>query len=125
MKLTNYQIYIATQTLEQAFQNNSNNIIPIKLGFYLSKNLNELKKLYNEIEESRNNIIITYGEVDIEDPTKINFTDEKRDIANAEIQTLFSLEQEVNLYEFTISDIEDLKLELNQINSLLFLIKEQ
>ena len=56
MKLYNYEIYEITIALIDAFQNQSSQILPIKLNYYIKKNLSNLRNISFQIEQCKKEI---------------------------------------------------------------------
>lgn len=121
MKLTNNQIYIYATELAAAF-NDSTQIFPVKVNFYLQKNKNTLITMAQDIEKARMDLLSQYGSLDSEN-NKFTIDPDKVAIASKELENLFSLEQEVNIYKVNIDDFGDsLSLTAGQMEALLFMI---
>lgn len=121
MKLTNNEIYTYATTLAAAFQD-SNQKLPIKVNFYLQKNKETLLAMAQDIEKSRIELLSNYGELDAES-NRFTIYPDKMDVAAKELQDLFDLEQEVNIYKVNIDSFgDDLSLTTGQMEALLFMI---
>lgn len=121
MKLTNNQIYTYATDLVAAFQDSTQKL-PIKVNFYLQKNKETLLTLAQDIEKARMNLLNQYGELDNE-TNRFTIAPENIDIATRELEDLFSLEQEVNIYTVNIDNFgDDLSLTTGQMEALLFMI---
>ena len=122
MLLKNSEIYnIATKLLEH-FQDNQQTL-PIKLNFYLQKNMNTLVELAKEIETARQQLIQRYGKQG-ENATEYFIPPENIELLTQENNDLFNLEQEVNLYTISINELNDsLELTMGQINALMFMLE--
>lgn len=120
MKLTNYEIYIYSQNLENAFTE-KNQYLPVKLNFCILRNAQTLSSLAKEIEEARVNIVYQYGE--IQEDGNIKVPEDKIAIANQEIEDLFSIEQEVNILKVDIESFGDLQLSIEQMNAIMFMVE--
>ena len=123
MKMTNNEIYAFASALQEEFNLNSSLIIPVKVNFYLQKNINMLLNLAREIDSLRINLGVKYGELDMETQSYI-ISDDKRQLVQEELTSLGSLEQEVTLYTFKLKDIENLELTIKQMNLLMNMIEE-
>lgn len=123
MKLTNNQIYIFANALIKEF-NNDTQQLPIKANFYLVKNKNVLIGLVQEIEQSRNALLEKYGEIS-EDKTKYNIPKENSEIVCKEMEDLFQLTQEVDIYKISLKDLGDNTLTISQMEALMFMIEEE
>lgn len=122
MKLNNRDIFNYYQKLESAF-NVDNKYFPAKINFYIQKNKNILYNLSLLIEQTKNSIAQQYGLYQEEsDSYFIPF--EQRSIAQQELSDLMNIEQEVNILQLTFNDIEQLEFTPNQMEAILFMIKE-
>ena len=122
MKLTNNKIYSYANALLQEFSGSADLKLPIKINFYLQKNMQLLKTLALEIENSRLEIIKNYGEL-TEDGVSYVIPREKAEDAQRDLKDLFALEQEVQIYTININDLSnDLVLSMSQMEALMFMI---
>lgn len=122
MKFTNQAIYDYAIALNEAF-NDSTQRLPIKVNFYLQKNKTALVTLAQDIENERMNIIRTYGKPSTEDESQ--YIIEKEDIPKVqkELNDLFSLEQDVNIYAIKLEAFDDnLSLTTGQMEAIMFMI---
>lgn len=123
MKLTNLQIYNYASNLLEEFSNSAELKLPVKVNFYLQKNLLTLKNLATEIEESRLNIVQEYGQIN-EDGTSYFIPNENIEKAQQELNDLFALEQEVQIYMIKLDSFnDDILLSMSQMESLMFMIE--
>lgn len=121
MKLTNNQIYTYATDLATAFQDTEQKL-PVKINFYLQKNKNLLIQLAQDIEKNRIDLLSQYGALD-EETNRFILDPDKIDIASKELNDLFNLEQEVNIYTVKIDNFGDeLSLTTGQMEALLFMI---
>lgn len=121
MKLTNNQIYTYATELTAAFQD-FNQTLPVKVNFYLQKNKETLLSLAQDIEKARMDLLSQYGSLD-QESNRFVINDDKIAIASKELEDLFNLEQEVNIYKVNIDAFgDDLALTTGQMNALLFMI---
>ena len=124
MKLTNQLIYLYASALGEAFQD-SKLILPVKINFYLQKNITTLIALMEEIENERMAIIKNYGTLN-EDGQSYTIPQDKLEIAQKELNDLLALEQEVQIYKVKLSHFgDDLKLTTGQMNALMFMIEDE
>ena len=123
MKLSNQQIYYYTQNLHNNFGISCELTLPIKINFFLQKNITVLSGLAQEIEKARINIAKTHGTIN-EDGNAYTIPLEAQTVVNTELQELFLLEQEVPLYTFKLEDFEGLEFTFAQMNALMFMIEE-
>lgn len=121
MKLTNNEIYIYAQNLMMAFDDKEQKL-PIKISFYLQKNKNTLLQLAQDIEQSRLDIAKTYGELD-EESSQYIIPPEKMEEASKELNDLFNLEQDVQIYTINIDSFgDDLTITTAQMEAIMFMI---
>lgn len=121
MKLTNNQIYNYATELAAAFQD-SEQKLPIRVNFYLQKNKETLLALAQDIEKARLDLLNNYGTLDNEN-NRFTLDPDKIEIASKELEELFNLEQEVNIYKVSIDNFgDDIVLTTGQMEALLFMI---
>ena len=117
---TNSQIYELAVALQSQFSDGSL-VLPIKINFYLQKNKNTLYNLATEIENARLEILKKYGTLG--ENNEYQFTEENSKIASAELEELYGLEQEVDVYMVDIDAFGDnLELSQRQMTTLMFMI---
>ena len=120
VKMNNGMIYQYALALSEALSDNDLQM-PVAVIFSIEKNKQTLMAVAQDVEKYRMDIIKKYGkEVD----GNYNVPQDKIEIANKELQDLFSIEQEVNIYKFNIEDLGDIKLTSNQMNAILFMIED-
>ena len=121
MKLTNQQIYNYANALVNAFQDGEQTL-PIKINFYLQKNKKTLVDLAMDIEQTRTTIAQTYGTL-TEDGSKFEIPSENIEVASKELEDLFSLEQDVQIYTINIDSLsDDLAMTTSQMEAIMFMI---
>lgn len=121
MKLTNQEIYNYALSLNEAFKDNEQKL-PVKINFYLQKNKTFLINLAQDIEMTRMDIIRNYGVLS-EDGAQYIISKEKVEEAQKELNDLFSLEQEVNIYTINIDSLnDDITLTTGQMEAIMFMI---
>ena len=121
MKLTNNQIYTYATDLAAAFTDSTQKL-PIKINFYLQKNKETLINMAQDIEKSRMDLLQQYGELETE-TNRFVIAPDKIAIASKELEDLFALEQEVNIYKVDIEAFgDDLTLTTGQMEALMFMI---
>lgn len=121
MTLTNNEIYMHTRQLMDAFQDGEQKL-PIKINFYLQKNKNTLLALAQDIEKSRLEIAQNFGTLDDAGEQYV-IPNDKLAAASKELEDLFNLEQEVDIYRISIDSLSnDLMLSAAQMEALMFMI---
>ena len=121
MKMTNNEIYMHANALMNAFTD-ADQKLPIKVSFYLQKNKTTLIALAQDIEKSRIEIAQNYGELN-ETGDQYVIAADKMEAAAKELEDLFGLEQEVNIYKINIDSLsDDLVMTSAQMEALMFMI---
>ena len=121
MKLTNNQIYNYAIELQKNFQDEAQKL-PIKINFYLQKNKNTLLELAQNIEQARTSIVQNYGELNV-DTAQYVVPPEKVAEVSKELEDLFALEQEVQIYTISIDTFpEDMSFTSGQMQAIMFMI---
>lgn len=122
MKITNNNIYNYATNLLTEF-NTPSQQLPIKINFYLQKNIQTLRPLAQEIEQARQEIIRQYGILQPDSET-YKIPEDKISIVQKELVDLLNLEQEVQIYTVKIDDLDkDLMLSMGQMEALMFMIE--
>jgi predicted nucleic acid-binding Zn-ribbon protein len=121
MKLTNNEIYTYARVLMETFQDGEQKF-PIKVNFYLQKNKTTLLALAQDIEKARLEIAQNYGELN-ETGEQYIIPNDKMAEATKELEDLFNLEQEVQIYKINIDSFsDDMMLTAAQMEALMFMI---
>lgn len=121
--MTNNEIYNIAVSLAESVAN-ENLTLPIKVNFYLQKNISAILAIAEDLEKSRNELLTRYGTIDEKTGT-YKFEDEKLEIANKELTDLFNLTQEVPIYEISLDDFGDVQLDAKQIKAISYMIKDE
>ena len=122
ISLRNGEIFSVALILKELVES-SEIILPIKASFYLQKNKAAFLELAQEIETTRNEIFAKYGTLN-EDGTGYNFDESVIANANAELEDLLTLTQDVDVYMINIDDFKDIKLNNQQMSALMLMIDE-
>ena len=121
MKLTNNQIYSYAEQLSAL--NVSNIKMPVRIGFFLQKNIQTIISASQEIEWARMNIAREFGELS-EDGTQFIVPPAKMPEAQKELNDLFNLEQDLNIHIFKLKDFDGIELTYQQLSSIIFMIAD-
>lgn len=122
MKLTNMQIYNYANNLSAALQDFTSKL-SVKVNFYLQKNKNLLLELAQDIEKARIEIIQERGTLN-EETNQYDIPDDKMQEVIKELDDLFKLEQEVNIYTVSIDDFGvNTQFTPAQMEALMFMIE--
>ena len=120
MKLTNQQIYDAATKLASFYIDGK---LPVRINFFLQKNIQTLAAAGKEIEDARIKIAQDYGELN-EEGTSFIVPPENMAVAQQELNDLFNLEQDINIHIFKLSDFNNIELTYQQLASIMFMIEE-
>ena len=123
MLLTNQQIYISAQMLNQHFNGQSAIKLPVKVNFFLQKNIKLLSDMAKEIEESRLHIAQSFGKLN-EEGTAYTIDEDMQSQAQQELNDLFALTQDVPFHMLKLEDFEGLEFTFAQMNALMCMIEE-
>lgn len=120
MKLTNQKIYDSAINLRNF---NVEGKLPVKIGFFLQKNIRMLAAAAEEIEAARLKVAQDFGELS-DDGTQYVVPSEKLLAARMELTDLFNLEQDLNIHIFKLNDFDDIELTYQQLSAIMFMIEE-
>lgn len=124
MLIKNVQIIEFYELLKENFSNNIK-YFPAKISFIIMKNMKNLKNFADEIYLTRDDIIQYYGNPNVEDSNTYIIPEDKKEIAQKELDDLIELEQEVPILKLKFSDIENLEFTMNQMEAIMFMIEEE
>lgn len=123
-QFSNRDIYSTAILLDNVFLNKDIELyLPIKVNFYLQKNIRIFKNLAQEIEMVRMNIGKKYGSFDMEQET-YKIKQENIEQAQKELFDLMEIEQMVDIFTISFTDLGDTKLTTQQMQALLFMIED-
>lgn len=122
MKLTNNQIYSYTTQLNNIFSN-CDIKMPVRINFFLQKNIQTIAAAAQEIESARINIAKEFGTLN-EEGTSYDVPAENMAAANKELNDLFNLEQDLNIHIFKLDDFDGVELTYQQMSAIMFMIEE-
>lgn len=97
--------------------------IPVKVGFFLHKNIRLIKEAVLDIEQAKIQIGETYGTLK-DDGSAYTIQTEYLKQAEQELYDLLNLEQDLNLHTFKLSEFEDIELTYEQLDAIAFMIEE-
>lgn len=120
MKLTNQQIYDATVKLASFYIEGK---LPVRINFFLQKNIQMLAAAGQEIEEARLSIAREFGQLN-EEGTQYIIPPEKMAVVQKEIDDLFNLEQDLNIHLFKLDEFDGIELTYQQLSSIILMIEE-
>lgn len=120
--MTNLEIYNHANALMSCFQEELT--LPVKVNFYLQKNMTRIIEAGKEIEKTRMDIVQKYG-TPTEDGENIEIPNDKIEDVNKELTDLFELEQEITVNEISIDAFNDVELTSSQVAAIAFMIKDE
>lgn len=119
--LTNLEIYTTAQALMENITTDIN--LPVKVGFYIQKNMRKMTELAQEIEKSRMEIFDKYGEKD-EENNQYKFDKSVQEQVQKELNDLFDLTQDVKTNMLELDWFDDIDLNANQIAAISYMIAD-
>ena len=122
MLLNNNRIYEYGQKL--SVFNSCNIKMPVRINFYLQKNIQLIQQAAEEIEKMRLNLGAQYGTINM-DQTGYDIPSENLAEVNRELNDLFNLEQDLNIHKFKLSDFDGIELTYQQMSAIMFMIDEE
>lgn len=120
--MTNLEIYAYANALMDAFKEDIT--LPVKVNFYLQKNMTRMIDAGKEIEKTRMDIIQKYG-TPTEDGQNIEVPADMVETVNKELEDLFALEQEIKVNEIALDAFDGIDLTSAQVAAISFMIKDE
>lgn len=120
--MTNLEIYAYANALMDAFKEELT--LPVKVNFYLQKNMTRMIEAGKEIEKARMDIIQKYG-TPTEDGQSIEVAADMVEVVNKELEDLFALEQEIKVNEIALDAFDGVELTSAQVAAIAFMIKDE
>ena len=103
--------------------NNCNIKMPVRINFYLQKNIQLTQQEAEEIDRARLNIGAQFG-VPNANGTGYDIPTENIAEANKELNDLFALKQDLNIHMFKLSDFDGIELTYQQMSAIMFMVEE-
>lgn len=122
MIFTNQEISESATKILVAFSNEIK-YIPIKLNFAIQKNLYTLLTFKEKIEKKQMEIASKYGELNSEG-TQFVIKSENKEKAEQELKDLFAMKQDIDIKTCSLSQVKDIKLTMEQMQAIMFMITE-
>lgn len=120
LKLTNEKIYEIGVELRKLL-NDETIYFPARLNFFLLKNYYEFVNAIKTLEKIRDDIVEHYGVVE---DNQIKLSEEQKQQANAELESLLMLEQSLDINPIKLSWVEGLQFTAKQMEALYPMIEE-
>ena len=121
MKFTNQKIYEHASSL--IVFNNCNIKLPVRINFYLQKNIQLIQQAAHEVEQARLSIGAQFGTVN-EAQNGYDIPPENIAAANKELNDLYELEQDIPIHIFNLSDFDNIELSYQELSAIMFMIEE-
>ncbi len=123
MRLSNKDILEILNNYDKNFNESLTINLPIKIGYYIQKNIRKLKNIKVDIDKMLVYIGEKYGTLE-EDGYVIK--PENMTHAQKELDNLYGITQEINIDTISLNDFpNDLFINMNQLDTLMFMIKEE
>lgn len=123
-QFSNEEILTIAITLNKYFlEDDFKLILPIKINFYLQKNIQTFTKAAKLIEQLRQHIGQKYGNFD-ELTNSYKVESNNIPLAEKEMQDLLEIEQNLDISIISLSDLEGIDLTTQQMQALLFMIED-
>ena len=103
--------------------NECNLNMPVRINFYLQKNIQLITEAAKEIEQARLEIGAQFGELNAE-RNGYDIPAEHIAEVNRELNDLFNLEQDLNIHIFKLSDFDGIELTYHQMSAIMFMVVE-
>lgn len=120
MTLYNYEIYDWGKMLSNI---EFDEYLPVKVNFYLRKNMALILEKASEIDKEREKIVAEYTVLK-EDGTLSFDSAEKEEKANQEYIDLQKLTQDLDIVKIPLSSFENVNLKTSQLDALMRMIDE-
>ena len=120
--MTTLEIYAYADAFVNAFKEEIT--LPVKVNFYLQKNMTRMIEAGKEIEKTRMDIIQKYG-TPTEDGQNIEVSADMVETVNKELEDLFALEQEIKVNEIALDAFDGIDLTSAQVAAIAFMIKDE
>lgn len=120
--MTNLEIYAYADALMNAFKEEIT--LPVKVNFYLQKNMTRMIEAGKEVEKTRMEIIQKYG-TPTEDGQNVEVSADMVETVNKELEDLFALEQEIKVNEIALDAFDGIDLTSAQVAAIAFMIKDE
>ena len=120
MKLTNNEIYQYAQALRAFYIEVK---MPVRINFYLQKNIQLIQQAAEEIDRARMAIGAQFGTPNTEG-TGFDIPNENMAEVNQELNDLFAIEQELNIHIFKLDEFDNIELTYQELSAIMFMIEE-
>lgn len=125
--MSNLDILNTATALIEAFQfeEAKNQQFPVKVNFFLQKNMNALIEMARDIEKTRSDIITKYGQPSPDNEEQYIVPDDKIEEAAKELNDLFTLEQEVAVNMLKLDWFDGIDMTAQQVAAITYMIEDE
>ena len=125
--MSNLDILNTATALIEAFQSEEakNQQFPVKVNFFLQKNMNALIEMARDVEKTRSDIITKYGEPSPDNDEQYIVPDDKIEEATNELNDLFNLEQEIAVNMLELDWFDGIDLTAQQVAAITYMINDE
>ena len=123
MKFNNSEIYQIANVLAKTFDN-LDIYIPAKANFFIQKNISTFAAAAQEIEKARLKVAQHYGVLN-EEAGRYDIPTDKIQEAQAELDNLFAIEQDLPIKKLSIESFGDVGFTPAQMQAIMFMIDEE
>lgn len=119
-----FEIYNITDLYLKHIKDSDKPYLPAKINFILSQNFKKLLKIRDDIEQTRKNVIIHYGNIDETGNYQITDINNLQQ-AQKELDALSSMETNIDYTSISLKDIEDIEFSPGQFEAIEWMIKDE
>lgn len=104
--------------------NNKELRFPVKTSYAMLRNIRALAPIVEDIQTTRDSILKTYGEPVEDKPGYYSIPKENREVAQKELSSLNSVEQDVAILKIALSDLDNIELSVEELNGLYEMLED-
>lgn len=123
--MNNMEIFNTATMLMEAFQKEEETVFPVKINFFLQKNITTITDMARDVEKTRSEIVQKYGQPSEEDPNQYVVPQENIEAVQKELEDLFNLEQEVVVNTLKIDWFDNINMSAKQVAAIAYMIEEE
>lgn len=124
--MSNLEIFNTASALIEAFQSQTEDThFPVKVNFFLQKNMNSIIETARDIEKARTEIIKKFGTPSEDNPEQYVVPDDKIEEATNELNDLFNLEQEIAVNMLELDWFDGIDLTAQQVAAITYMINDE
>jgi hypothetical protein len=121
MKVTNLEAINYYNSLQSLSEEDKTTQLPVKLAYAVVRNSKLLEPIAIDTVDIRQKILAKYGQPQ-DDGESYKILPDKIEYVNKEIDSLFEIENDVNLLTFPLDSLGDCELSINSMEALYFMI---